>query len=153
MGIHVMTFKQKIHHHCLLVIQEKTARLEQVLRGLMESAANETKSTAGDKHETALAMLQAEQARIRDQLQAAKNQKALLEKINPLLQTMAVVNGSLLKTNRGYIFISTALGKITVDGEAVLVISLQSPLGRQLAVAGSSSININGHLYITESIE
>jgi hypothetical protein len=43
--------------------------LQQVLADLKESGANETKSTAGDKHETALAMLQIEQANTRGQLQ------------------------------------------------------------------------------------
>ena len=55
--------------------------LQQRLNDLKESGANETKSTAGDKHETALAMVQIEQANIRKQLEEALAQKAILEKI------------------------------------------------------------------------
>ncbi len=55
--------------------------LQQRLNDLKESGANETKSTAGDKHETALAMVQIEQANIRKQLEEALAQKVILEKI------------------------------------------------------------------------
>jgi hypothetical protein len=64
-----MTLKQKIYNYYLQVINDKVYMLQQVLADLKESGANETKSTAGDKHETALAMLQIEQANTRGQLQ------------------------------------------------------------------------------------
>ena len=57
-----MTLKQKIYNHYLGVINDKIKLLQQVLADLKESSSNETKSTAGDKHETTLAMLQIEQA-------------------------------------------------------------------------------------------
>jgi hypothetical protein len=44
------------------------AAVQKVLADLHHSASNETKSTAGDKHETALAMLQLEQENKRQQL-------------------------------------------------------------------------------------
>ena len=49
-----MTFKQKIYSHYLQLINEKVQQLQKVLDDLKESSSNETKSTAGDKHETAL---------------------------------------------------------------------------------------------------
>ncbi len=60
-----MTLKQKIHGHTLEIINAKISLLQKVLADLKESGSNETKSTAGDKHETALAMLQIEQANTR----------------------------------------------------------------------------------------
>ena len=59
--------------------------LHQVLADLKESGTNETKSTAGDKHETALAMLQIEQANINAQLSDALDKKAVLKKLIPWL--------------------------------------------------------------------
>lgn len=127
-----MKLKQKIYNHYLHLINEKVNMLQQVLADLKESGANETKSTAGDKHETALAMLQIEQANKRAQLQEVLTQKAALEKIDPLLTAALIVNGSLIKTNRGYLFMSIALGKTVIDNNTVIALSPQSPLGQKL---------------------
>ena len=48
-----MKLKQKIYNHYLQVIHDKVAMLQNILTDLKESGSNETKSTAGDKHETA----------------------------------------------------------------------------------------------------
>ena len=84
-----MTLKQKIYKHYLQAMQDQTnRRLQKVLNDFFKrSGANETKSTAGDKHETALAMLQIEQANVRGQLKEAQQQQATLEKINPAIVT------------------------------------------------------------------
>lgn len=127
-----MNLKQKIYDHYLQVIHHKVAMLQKVLDDLKESGANETKSTAGDKHETALAMLQIEQANTRAQLQEVLTQKTALEKIDPTLSANLVVNGSLVKTNRGYLFVSIAMGKAVIDNIGVIALSPQSPLGQKL---------------------
>lgn len=148
-----MTLKQKIYNHYLQVANDKVQLLQKVLADLKESGSNETKSTAGDKHETALAMLQIEQANTRGQLKDALEQKAALEKINPVVSAPIIVNGSLVKTNRGYLFLSIALGKATIEGTAVIALSPQSPLGIKLmglAVADVAAINNNS--YLVESI-
>ncbi len=148
-----MTLKQKIHSHYLQVINEKMLLLQQVLADLKESGTNETKSTAGDKHETALAMLQTEQANIRSQLKDALEQKAILEKINPALIPVHIVLGSLVKTSKGFLFVSIGLGKAVVDGITVTAISPQSPLGRQLmGLKQGGTAVINSNAYVVENI-
>ncbi len=149
-----MKLKQKIYDHYLQVIQDKVAMLQKVLDDLKESGANETKSTAGDKHETALAMLQIEQANKRAQLQEVLAQKAALEKIDPTLSASMIVNGSLIKTNRGYLFMSTALGKASVNNIAIIALSPQSPLGQKLmGLKTGGTALINGMEYHIEGIE
>ena len=98
-----MTLKEKIYQHYVLLMNEKIKNMQQVLADLKESGANETKSTAGDKHETALAMLQIEQANVRAQLKDALEQMAILEKINPVLLFVSffVISNKLLQTNIG----------------------------------------------------
>jgi transcription elongation GreA/GreB family factor len=146
-----MTLKQKIHNHYLELITDKVNALQQVLADLKESGANETKSTAGDKHETALAMLQIEQANTRAQLKELLAQKTALEKINPLLAASVVVNGSLIKTNKGYLFLSTALGKAVVNDIVVTALSPQSPLGIKLmGLTVSDTVEINSNRYVIE---
>lgn len=149
-----MTLKQKIYDCCMLKADERINSLHQILAGLKESGANETKSTAGDKHETAFAMLQIEQANTRSQLEDALQKKAALEKINPLLSAEQIVNGSLVKTNRGYLFISVALGKIKTAGIDVIVLSPQSPLGEKMMGLGEGeAAEVNGNRFEIMSIE
>ena len=149
-----MTLKQKVYNHYLQVINDKIAGLQKVLAGLKESGANETKSTAGDKHETALAMLQIEQANVRVQLKEAQQQQAVFEKINPELSLAIIVPGSLIKTNTGYFFLSIAAGKAVIEGHKVMALSPQSPLGQQLLQTIKGGIvTINTITYTIESIE
>ena len=149
----IRMFKQKIYNHYLQVINDKVKSLQNILADLKESGTNETKSTAGDKHETALAMLQIEQANVRAQLKDVQQQKAILEKINPDLSPASIVNGSLVKTNRGYLFMSVALGKAVIDGTTVIALSQQSPLGKLLmGLKAGGLIVINGNSYVIESI-
>jgi hypothetical protein len=149
-----MTLKQKIYEHYLLVVNEKVNLLQQVLNDLKESGANETKSTAGDKHETALAMLQIEQANKRTQLQELLHQQAALGKINPALFASMIVNGSLVKTNRGYFFMSIALGKAVIEDKAVIALSPQSPLGQKLmGLKTGDTAAMNDTVYTIEKIE
>jgi len=127
--------------------------LQTILADLKESGSNETKSTAGDKHETALAMLQIEQANTRTQLEEVLLQKAALEKINPLVSATTIRNGSLVKTNRGYLFVCIALGKAEIEAVEIIALSPQSPLGQKLiGLAVTDVVEINNNKYVIESI-
>jgi FtsZ-binding cell division protein ZapB len=146
-------FKEKVYRYYLQTATEKINLLQKTLDDLKESGANETKSTAGDKHETALAMLQIEQANVRAQLKEAQEQKAVLEKINPSLSPSVIVTGSLIKTSKGYLFLSVALGKAVVDSTTVTALSAHSPLGMQLLHKQTTqAVTINGHQYIVEDL-
>lgn len=146
--------KQKVYFHYLQVVNDKIEAIQKVLADLKESSTNETKSTAGDKHETALAMLQIEQSNKRAQLREAQLQKAALEKIDPAINATVVLNGSLIKTSRGYMFMSTALGKAVVENIPVIALSAQSPLGLKLmGLRVGETILLNGNTYLVEQID
>ncbi len=149
-----MKLKQKIHSHFLQLATDKVQLLQKRLNDLKESGANETKSTAGDKHETALAMVQIEQANIRQQLEEALAQKAILEKINPQITTEKIINRSLVKTNKGYFYVSVALGKAIVDGVQIFAVSEFSPLGKKmLGLKVGEQIQLNEQVYIIELVQ
>ena len=148
-----MTLKQKIYNHYSQIVNEKVHLLQQLLAGLKESGSNETKSTAGDKHETALAMLQIEQANTRGQLQEALLQQASFLKINQAANASIVINGSLIKTNRGYLYMSIALGKAIIDEHEVIALSPQSPLGTKLiGLTAGDAVEVNGNRFIIETV-
>jgi hypothetical protein len=149
-----MQLKQIIYQHFLQQVNEKIFMLQNILADLKESSSNETKSTAGDKHETALAMLQMEQKNIGGQLQEALLQKHGLEKINTDTISDSIINGSLVKTNRGYFFISIALGKAVVEEKEVMAISSQSPLGhKMMGLKAGSTVEINNFQYGIDGVE
>ncbi|MBA2250886.1 MAG: hypothetical protein H0W12_11925 [Chitinophagaceae bacterium] len=149
-----MTFKKKIFDHYLHILDDKIKLLQNVLEDLKESGTNETKSTAGDKHETALAMLQIEQANIRGQLNDAQDKMVTMKRINPLIPATRIVNGSLIKTNRGFLFLSIGLGKATIEDTVVIALSAQSPLGKLLiGLAAGDKVEISNNKYVIESVE
>ena len=148
-----MSLKEKVHQHYIELLKGKINLLQSVLADLKESGANETKSTAGDKHETSLAMIQIEQANKRDQLAQLVAQKIILEKINPSIVAKQVVVGSLIKTDKGYLFMSVALGKAIVDEISVTALSPQSPLGEKLmGLKEKETAGINKVAYYIEAI-
>lgn len=149
-----MNLKHKIFNHYLQVVNDKITMLQKVLADLKESGSNETKSTAGDKHETALAMLQIEQANVRSQLQDSLEKKSVIEKINPDVTAIVIVNGSLIKTNKGYLWMSVALGKAVIEDTQVIALSPQSPLGQKLMGLKAGEVAaINDREYLIQSIE
>jgi transcription elongation GreA/GreB family factor len=148
-----MIQKKTIHNYYLQTVIIKVTLLQQTLADLKESGSNETKSTAGDKHETALAMLQIEQANKRTQLQEVLELKAVLEKIINVTNTTKIVQGSLVKTNKGYFYVSVALGKALINDITVIAISPQSPLGAKLmGSCVNDTIEINTNVYLIEEI-
>ncbi len=149
-----MSIKQKIYIHFLKMLNTNIPILQKSLVDLKESSSNETKSTAGDKYETALAMLQIEQSNAREQLQVVLTQKNLLDKINPTLSSSIIMNGSLIRTNKGYFFISIAMRKALIDGMVVYALSPQSPLGKKLmGLKIYNKVIVNNIEYYIESIE
>lgn len=147
------SFKQKIYDHYQQLLHNKITALQKVLNDLKDSGSNETKSTAGDKHETALAMLQIEQASKRAQMDDLLAQKAVLNKIDPVVKTVQVVIGSLVKTSSNYFFISVPLGKAVIDQQNVIALSAQSPLGKILmGLKKGENVSFNQTQYFIEEI-
>jgi hypothetical protein len=109
----------------------------------------------GDKHETALAMIQIEQENNRNQLRQFQLQKAELLKIDPLVNSTRAARGSLIYTDNGTFFISISLGKLVVLNQQIICLSAASPLGNKLygSVAADEVMMPNGKKYIIESIE
>ncbi len=83
-----MTFKEKVYKSYREIIETKIQLFQNTLKELRESGSNETKSTAGDKYETALAMLHIEQENVSRQLSEILKQKALFSKIDPAVSAL-----------------------------------------------------------------
>ncbi|HWY10073.1 MAG TPA: hypothetical protein VN026_02050 [Bacteroidia bacterium] len=148
-----MALKQKINTYCLLILNKKIEELNLALNTATESANNETKSSAGDKHETSRAMMQIEQEKLGKQLKELLGQKSELEKIDVSKISNQITKGTLIKTDKGYLFLSIGLGKILVDAETVFVVSPQSPLGLKLIGLKENDVaEMNGVKYFIEQL-
>lgn len=149
-----MSFKEEVYEAYSKLLEEKISAVQQVLQELYLSASNETKSTAGDKHETALAMLQLEQENKRNQLAKLQMQKATFAAINPSVKNNVISNGALVQTDTGYFLISVALGKILIKDKTIFALSISSPLGQKLAGHfPSDKIELNGWYYTILNVE
>lgn len=122
-------FKQNILEASKAIIDKKINALKEALTEATEAGNNETKSTAGDKHETGRAMMQLEQEKLGKQVEEWEIQKTILNKINLSPLSSIISLGSVVETNRGLFFIAANVGKIKTDEKEVMVISNQSPLG------------------------
>ncbi len=110
-----------------------------------ESANGDSKSSAGDKHETGRAMAQLEQEKSAKQLRDALGSIELLKRIDPNSVTPHVVTGSLVTTDEGIYYISIAAGKIMLAGKEYFAVSPSSPIGKKLlGLSVGSTIELNG---------
>lgn len=125
-------FKESVYRHCLQVVEDKINKIAVRQNGLKEALGNETKSTAGDKYETARAMLHLEQEQAAQQLAEATAQNHALLQIGMGAANTEVRLGSLVKTNKAWFFICIGLGRQVIEGQEVYVISGAAPLGKQL---------------------
>lgn len=125
-------FKTLLLQQCKSVLASKMAHLHTELSEISESMSNETKSSVGDKHETARARMQAEQEKLGRQLSGLELQLKELERISTTEAHVTIGPGSLVETNKGFFFISAALGKVICDGKEVYAISPQSPLAQKM---------------------
>ena len=99
-------------------------------------------------------MLQIEQDNIRRQLQEVLEQQSRFSSIDRKETNQEVVQGCLVKTNRGWLLLSVALGKTIIEGIPVIALSPQSPLGKQLmGRKPGDKTTTNGFNYIIEEIQ
>jgi len=141
-------FKLQIIQACKENLTEKTASLNAIMQEVTASANSESKSSAGDKHETSRAMMQLEQEKLGKQITDAVNRLNEFNKIEFNKPFQTITHSSLVETDRGFFLIASSIGKIAVDGKTVFVISAKSPLA--LALVGAKlkdTVIFNGVLY------
>lgn len=111
--------------------------------------ANDSKSTAGDKHETGRAMIHLEQEKLSKQLSQTKLLNETLAQINHDSHCTKVQFGSMVTTNKGIYFFSVGLGKIQVNERTIFCLTITTPLGKIMSgKKKGDKINFNGEIEI-----
>ena len=145
--------KKEVYEKCLSDLSSKIDNCEQEIKSLKESRDSETKSSAGDKYETARAMAQQEIDQLSAHLLVLQKQLYALEKIDIAKNNSVVSNGSFVYLNTGLFFIAESIGKIEVQGQQVFCLSTSAPLAKILADRkAGESVSFNGKEYKIEEI-
>ncbi len=127
-----MKIKQQLHLKCQELLQNRLRVVEKSMNDIYNNLESETKSTAGDKHETGRAMLHLEREKLGHQLAIINNQLQVFNKINLEAQISRVVLGSLVYTTQANYFISISMGELKAGKIRAYAISPMSPVGQAL---------------------
>lgn len=124
--------KTELYEFCEEYVEERISRLQNNINNIVASLKAETKSSAGDKHETGRAMIQLEREKLGQQLYEAEKMKQMLAGITTLSTTTHVGQGSLVFTTEGTFFISISAGAYKNEANIIYCISAVSPIGKEL---------------------
>lgn len=127
-----MNIKEELLKKCHQFVNNRLQNIEETISSNQTALQSETKSSAGDKHETVRAMLQLEMEKAGQQLANIQQMKETLAKIDVLKKSTNAHLGSLIKTNTGNYFLSVSAGQLKVDNELYFAVSVSSPIGKLL---------------------
>ncbi|WP_027879380.1 GreA/GreB family elongation factor [Mesoflavibacter zeaxanthinifaciens] len=124
--------KTQLLQLCNQSLETRLQSVLAVIEDIKQSLQSETKSSAGDKHETGRAMLQLEREKAGHQLAEIEKTKQILSKINTELTSKNIGLGSVVFTTTSNYFISISAGEIKVESEVFYAISANTPIGQLL---------------------
>ena len=130
--INYLNIKQQLLKECVLFVENKHATISKSIASNKNDLFSETKSSAGDKHETGRAMIQLEMEKAGQQLTEVTFMQTVLNKIVVGKSSEIVCLGSLVKTTKGSYFLAVSVGQIKVENNTYFAVSAQSPIGKQL---------------------
>ncbi len=136
--------KKKLLDQCQSYVHRRKERIQQSIHNIQESLTSETKSTAGDKHETGRAMLQLEREKSGKQLAEVQKLEHILRRIDISTVSDHAHLGSLVTTSNGAYFLSVSAGEIIINSSSYFAITVNSPIGKLLmgkTVGGTFNFN------------
>lgn len=112
-------------------LEDQCHKTREQLTGLRQALEGETKSSAGDKHETGRAMVQLEMERASARLQLQEKELKRFEVLafNKGGNTDKITAGNLVVTDKATYFLLVSVGMIQIENTPVAVISASSPIG------------------------
>ncbi|MFB0937302.1 MAG: 3-oxoacyl-ACP synthase [Urechidicola sp.] len=145
--------KEALYNYCKEFVNSKLETIEKTIKSNQADLASETKSSAGDKHETGRAMLQLEMEKAGQQLKGVTEMKLVLERIKLQETSGACKMGSIVKTNTINYFLAISAGKIVVENEIFYAVSSKSPIGQLLiGKKENEEVSFNGKSFLINQI-
>ncbi len=127
-----LELKSQLYRLCCEFVENRLRNVQDTVNEIQQSLTSETKSSAGDKHETGRAMLQLEREKAGQQLSEIEKLKEALSKINIEKSSKTIGLGSIVFTTQANYFISVSAGDFTIEHESFFAISAQTPIGQLL---------------------
>lgn len=145
--------KKELIIQCSNFVEQRMTTIRDILSSNQKALLSETKSSAGDKHETGRAMLQLEMEKAAAQLDAINEMKIALDKIDISNNSKIARLGSVVFTSKGNYFLSIAAGKIEATEKIFYAVSLSSPIGKILLGAKvGDSLNFNDNQFKIDQV-
>jgi len=147
------TLKENTFQFCKDFIDTRLTRIYNQIQEIQAALSSETKSSAGDKHETGRAMVQLEREKLGTQLAEAEKVAQLLGKIDIEKPQEKIGLGSLIKTNKLSYFIAISAGEYKGKDTSVYCISAATPIAKLLmGKCVGETIVFNGSETIIEGV-
>lgn len=127
-----MDIKKELLKNCFSFVEEREKTVNEIITSNQKALQSETKSSAGDKHETGRAMLQLEMEKASQQLASIHAMKTILQKTDIENSSKNIRLGSLVVTNKGNYFLAISLGIVKIENKEYFVVSTASPIGKLL---------------------
>ena len=124
--------KKQLLDTCTEYVDQRLQKLRSQIKSLEESLNSETKSSAGDKHETGRAMVQLEREKSGRQLFEAEKLEKLISKVSIENHSEVIKLGSLVITSQVNYFIAISVGKVEVKNVSYYAIAPDTPIGKLL---------------------
>ena len=135
-----MNTKEQLYAFCHRFLNDRFNIISTRIQQIQKSLETETKSSAGDKHETGRAMLQLEREKAGNQLLEVQKQLEVFAKVNVSSRSEIARLGSLVKTDKANYFLAVSAGLIIVDAINYYAVSISSPIGK--AILGKSTSHV-----------
>lgn len=124
------TIKEILLDSCHDFVNLRLEAIQKTLDEIKLSLATETKSTAGDKHETGRAMLQLEREKAGEQFAQLSKLKQILSKVVISNTSKTIRLGSVVYTTNANYFIAISAGEIKVENQKFYAISAHTPIAK-----------------------
>ncbi|MBJ2173437.1 GreA/GreB family elongation factor [Aureibaculum sp. A20] len=145
--------KKQLFEACQSYVLKRENTVKEIISSNQKALHSETKSSAGDKHETGRAMLQLEMEKAGQQLAVIDQMKMILDRVLINDNSEIVKLGSLVLTNKHNYFLAISAGEFKMENEAYYVVSVASPIGKLLlGKKEGDAFEFNGNVVIEKVI-
>ena len=118
--------------HLLDHVDKDLTEAKARMASLKESLGAESKSSAGDKHETGRAMIHLEQERVQDTVGRLEHMRGILiQRASQDKAIQRVSPGALVETTGPWVLVGVPLGKVQLPDALVLCVGAEAPLAQQ----------------------
>lgn len=153
-----MRLNDTLYQLCLDFIDNRIKTIREAIQETQASADQETKSSAGDKYETGLSMMQLDMEKQAEQLQEAIRTRTALEHVRMAEEMNSNANGAVkpgnaVETTNGNFYIAISAGQLKVNGQTYFAVSPATPIGSKLMGSKiGDNFSFNGKSYTVNKI-